>query len=66
MPEKYSKMDFFQGSIEQEKSSTTYLLSKVQTTHNYQESAAVSVIQVAGTVESEDGLRTGVLPGGCW
>jgi hypothetical protein len=30
------------------------------------ESVAGSVIQATGTVEFEDGLRTGVLPGGCW
>ena len=30
------------------------------------ESVAGSVIQASGTVEFEDGLRTGVLPGGCW
>ena len=27
---------------------------------------AGSVIQATGTVEFEDGLRTGVLPGDCW
>ena len=27
---------------------------------------AGSVIQATGTVEYEDGLRTGVLHGGCW
>ena len=27
---------------------------------------AGSVIQATGTVEFENGLRTGVLPGGCW
>ena len=32
----------------------------------YRESVAGSVIQATGTVEFEDGLRTGVLPGGCW
>ena len=32
---------------------------------NYRESVAGSVIQATGTVEFEDGLRTGVLPGGC-
>ena len=30
------------------------------------ESVAGSVIQASGTVEFEDGLRTGVLLGGCW
>ena len=30
------------------------------------ESVAGSVIQATGTVEFEDGLRMGVLPGGCW
>ena len=30
------------------------------------ESVAGSVIQATGKVEFEDGLRTGVLPGGCW
>ena len=30
------------------------------------EFVADSVIQATGTVEFEDGLRTGVLPGGCW
>ena len=30
------------------------------------ESVAGSVIQATGMVEFEDGLRTGVLPGGCW
>ena len=42
--------------------------------HNHQQlctvfqlgSVAGSVIQATGTVEFEDGLRTGVLPGGCW
>ena len=29
------------------------------------EFVAESVIQATGTVEFEDGLRTGVLPGGC-
>ena len=32
----------------------------------YRESVAGSVIQASGTVEFEDGLRTGVLLGGCW
>ena len=32
----------------------------------YRESVAGSVIQATGTVEFEDDLRTGVLPGGCW
>ena len=32
----------------------------------YRESVAGSVIQATGTVEFEDGLRTGVLHGGCW
>ena len=32
----------------------------------HRESVAGSVIQATGTVEFEDGLRTGVLPGGCW
>ena len=30
------------------------------------ESVAGSVIQASGTVEFEDGLRMGVLFGGCW
>ena len=30
------------------------------------EFVADSVIQATGTVEFEDGLRTGVLLGGCW
>ena len=30
------------------------------------ESLVGSVIQATGTVEFVDGLRTGVLPGGCW
>ena len=33
---------------------------------NNRESVAGSVIQATGTVEFEDGLRTGFLPGGCW
>ena len=32
----------------------------------YREFVADSVIQATGTVEFEDGLRTGVLLGGCW
>ena len=32
----------------------------------YRETVASSVIQATGMVEFEDGLRTGVLPGGCW
>ena len=32
----------------------------------HQESVAASVIQAIGTVEFEDGLRMGVLLGGCW
>ena len=31
-----------------------------------EESVADSVIQATGTLEFEDGLRTGVLPGACW
>ena len=31
----------------------------------YCESMAGSVIQATGTVEFEDGLKMGVLPGGC-
>ena len=32
----------------------------------YRESLVGSVIQTTGTVEFEDGLGIGVLPGGCW
>ena len=32
----------------------------------YRESVVAAVIQAAGTVEFENGLRTGVLSGGCW
>ena len=32
----------------------------------YLESVAGSAIQATGTVEFEDGLKTGVLLGGCW
>ena len=58
-----------------------YLFSKLQSCKKYRhlyytalpwhiwpywESVAGSVIQATGTVEFEDGLRTGVLPWGCW
>ena len=33
---------------------------------SYRESVAGSVIQASGTVEFEDGLRTGVLQEDCW
>ena len=33
---------------------------------NHGKSVAGSVIQATGTVEFEDGLRTGVLPRSCW
>ena len=33
---------------------------------NIREFVADSVIQASGMVEFEDGLRTGVLLGGCW
>ena len=33
---------------------------------SYRESVAGSVIQATGTVEFEDGLRTGVLQEDCW
>ena len=33
--------------------------------HHHQESMAGFVIQASGTVEFEDGLRMGVLPGDC-
>ena len=43
-------------------------LTKVMCTNqiDYQESVASFLIQATGTVEFEDCLRTGVLPGGCW
>ena len=39
---------------------------KYKSIFNYREFVADSVIQASGTVEFEDGLRTGVLLGGCW
>ena len=38
-------------------------LTNVKTIREF---VADSVIQASGTVEFEDGLRTGVLLGGCW
>ena len=40
--------------------------SEMKNKYDYWESVAGSVIQATGTLEFEDGLRTGVLPGGCW
>ena len=45
---------------------TTHYTVGVPAIVPYQGSVAGSVIQATGTVEFEDGLRTGVLLGGCW
>ena len=39
---------------------------KSKVANNNQEFVVDSVIQASGTVEFEDGMRTGVLLGGCW
>ena len=56
------------GSVKLDKFNRTpvFYLRGYGNQYLYRESVAGSVIQATGTVEFEDGLRTGVLPGGCW